>query len=134
MPATVVSRLGPLSYLVEISDSKLLFRRHVDHIKSRVVKAETRPTSSQELVEDDPPESGEAGFELSPPAESNPELPSVAEREDSENQTLTTPEGSHAPVLTEPSASANIVCLLVIQSSIHTGNTELDRTITVLER
>ena len=32
LPATVVERLGPLSYLVETAD-KLLWRRHVDHVK-----------------------------------------------------------------------------------------------------
>ena len=32
VPATIVARLGPLSYLVETQD-KLVWRRHVDHVK-----------------------------------------------------------------------------------------------------
>ena len=34
LPATVVERLGPLSYLVETTDEQL-WRRHVDHLKRR---------------------------------------------------------------------------------------------------
>ena len=40
LPATIVACLGPLSYLVQTTDNQV-WRRHVDHVKSRVVRAET---------------------------------------------------------------------------------------------
>ena len=46
IPAIVVAKLGPLSYLVETTD-KQLWRRHVDHVKSRsatVIPASTAPS------------------------------------------------------------------------------------------
>ena len=33
IPGTIVSKLGPLSYLVETTDHQLS-RRHIDHLKS----------------------------------------------------------------------------------------------------
>lgn len=44
LPAIIVARLGPLSYLVETED-KQMWRRHVDHIKERVLPL--IPTSTQ---------------------------------------------------------------------------------------
>ena len=39
LPAMVVAKLGPLSYLVENSDHKS-WRRHIYHLKSRSVKSD----------------------------------------------------------------------------------------------
>ena len=39
LPAMVVAKLGPLSYLVENSDHQS-WRRHIDHLKSRSVKSD----------------------------------------------------------------------------------------------
>lgn len=47
VPARVVAKLGPLSYLVETSDNQL-WRRHVDHLKSRVDRPETSTISIPE--------------------------------------------------------------------------------------
>ena len=47
VPATIVARLGPLSYLVETQD-KLVWRRHVDHVKLRTVSPVSQPPSAPE--------------------------------------------------------------------------------------
>lgn len=52
VPALVIAKLGPLSYLVETVESKLLWRRHVDHLK----KLETEPISLFLESENDEPE------------------------------------------------------------------------------
>ena len=44
VPAMIVARLGPLSYLVETQD-KLVWRRHVDHVKLRTVSPVSQPPS-----------------------------------------------------------------------------------------
>ena len=45
VPAVVVEKLGPLSYLVETSES-ILWRRHVDHLKERVTRENTQPAQA----------------------------------------------------------------------------------------
>ena len=49
VPATVVARLGPLSYLLESAD-KQLWRKHVDHVKARTVfpVSHSQPSSESE--------------------------------------------------------------------------------------
>ena len=47
VPATIVAQLGPLSYLVETQD-KLVWRRHVDHVKLRTVSPVSQPPSAPE--------------------------------------------------------------------------------------
>ena len=47
VPATIVARLGPHSYLVETQD-KRVWRRHVDHVKLRTVSPVSQPPSAPE--------------------------------------------------------------------------------------
>ena len=51
VPATVVARLGPLSYLLE-TESKQLWRRHVDHVKQRSVPPRSHPTPDGTVPDD----------------------------------------------------------------------------------
>ena len=53
IPATVVSKLGPLSYLLETED-KQLWRRHIDQVKSRA----NSPVSPSPTVPEAVPDSG----------------------------------------------------------------------------
>lgn len=64
IPGTVVSKLGPSSYLIETTD-KQLSRRHVDHLKSRVIDRETSSIIVSQPVEDD---QEDAGFEHGTPS------------------------------------------------------------------
>ena len=50
MKAIVISKLGPLSYLVE-TENKLLWRRHIDHLK----KLKAKLTCVSETPETDDP-------------------------------------------------------------------------------
>ena len=52
IPATIVARLGPLSFLVETQD-KLLWRRHVDHLKDRTIQHNSKPAPYQDPDPDD---------------------------------------------------------------------------------
>lgn len=65
LPATVVSRLGPLSYLVETSENQLL-RRHVDHVKTRAVKPQVTHIPAPDSVEEEPHDT-EEGIDLYQP-------------------------------------------------------------------
>ena len=47
IPAKVVARLGPLSYLLE-TEEKQLWRRHVDHVKGRTASSLSHATPSTE--------------------------------------------------------------------------------------
>ena len=51
VPATIVSKLGPLSYLIETDDSQVM-RRHVDHLKSRsrVNESESQSPTTKRLA------------------------------------------------------------------------------------
>ena len=44
VPATVVGRHGPLSYLLETAD-KQVWKRHVEHVKERVLSPLSTPPS-----------------------------------------------------------------------------------------
>ena len=62
VPATVVARLGPLSYLLEMTE-KQLWRRHVNHVKARVgvnspTSSQTRPVETWDHVTCSPSSSG----------------------------------------------------------------------------
>ena len=67
--ATVFGRLDPLSYLLETFD-KILWRRHADHIKGRVMSPLQQPSSQHksrrvtlETADDPEPPSPDAGTE-----------------------------------------------------------------------
>lgn len=119
IPATVVERLGPLSYLVETSDHQL-WRRHIDHLKERVTRENTQPEPASnaepatptvavpEIVQDgntsldvpaEPPvESGQ--LEVVPASETT--LPTL---EGSESTAPVVPVVDKTPVATTPPAS-----------------------------
>ena len=78
MPGTVVSRLGPLSYLVETLDNQLS-RRHIDHLKSRVIESDISATAVPQSIENDPPDQEDTGYDIASPATSDQTQPAGAE-------------------------------------------------------
>ena len=70
LQATVVARLGPLSYLVETTD-QLVWRRHVDHLKARM----NAPTSTDQSEVD-------SSWEFH-----NPTVPTVTDNSAQSNET-----------------------------------------------
>ena len=83
IPATIVSKLEPLSYLIETDNSKVM-RRHVDHLKSRfrVNESESQSPTIPYSIEEDTPDSGEARIE---PTRSDSSQPVVTVEETTES-------------------------------------------------
>ena len=72
VPATVITRLRPLSYLLETED-KQLWRRHIDQVRSRAIS----PVSQQTAVPDTEPETS-----WKSPASGVPDVPQSEPRTD----------------------------------------------------
>ena len=70
----VVSRLGPLSYLLETED-KQLWRRHIDQVKSR--KPHVTQTSADPVTEWEGPEVSRAESDIEPVRDPEPEVDSA---------------------------------------------------------
>jgi len=97
IPASVVARLGPLSYLLE-TESKQLWRRHVDHVKART----TSPVQPQSDREDSawsdvgasPPHSEIASETVQPTVVSS--TPATQQTDSPENDSQTAPGGNNS--------------------------------------
>jgi hypothetical protein len=91
IPATIVARLGPLSYLVETTD-KLLWRRHVDHLKERTIRPSASPAPDP-----DPDPDGEHFGPLLQPTSSEQQDAEHAEEPAPESDPVVTPSETTTP-------------------------------------
>ena len=62
VPDTIVSKLGPLSYLIKTDNSQVI-RRHVDHLMNRAIVLESQSPTIPYWIDEDLPDSGKAGIE-----------------------------------------------------------------------
>ena len=102
LPATVIAKLGPLSYLGETADQQL-WRCHIDHLKSRLVRCDTAvPLEVREdsYLPDEPTPratvgstngSPVSGTEGSQPASPTPATPITIEAQDTTTSFSTDP-------------------------------------------
>ena len=70
IPATVIARTGPVSYQVELQNSKTVWRRHLDQLRLRsnvktVTSDEALPELSDSLINVDPPCDGSSSVSSS---------------------------------------------------------------------
>lgn len=120
VPAVVVERLGPLTYLVETSEH-LIWKRHIDLL--RELSLSRSLSQSQELEESEPevpvetPNSEVLPFPLPAPEPASVSLPEIADSDPvTEHSELVSRQHPHQhPSLQEPP----LLLLLVLKDVIH---------------